>query len=106
MDNSIDSWGNLKAEPVKIIEENHGDNFIKIFLYEYSGSFFFGFQLKIEKVIRQKKANVADLPLKGPDAARTAAREMIVEICRKNNAIKRLFADFTVIRYNQPELFS
>ena len=103
----FDQWGNIKMNPAKIIEESHGENFIKIMLYHdpRGRGWFFGFQLKIEKVIRQKLANITDPPHKGPDTARLAARDMIIDICRKNHGIKRLFADFTVIRYNQPELF-
>ena len=102
-----DQWGNIKADPKKVIEEAHEENFIKIFVYNPppGEAWFFGFQLKIEKVVRQKRANINDPPLRGPDAARLAAREMIVDICKKNHAIKKIFADFTVIRYNQPELF-
>jgi hypothetical protein len=101
-----DQWGNVRADPVKVIEEAHGENFIKIFIYKAPrDSYFFGFQLKIEKVVRQKRANIADQPHRGPESARMAARDMIIDICKKNHGIKRLFADFTVIRYNQPELF-
>jgi hypothetical protein len=103
---NYDQWGNIKADPVKIIEETHGENFIKVFIYKAHGdSYFFGFQLKIDKVVRQKRANIADPHHRGPDSARAAARDMIIDICKKNHGIKRLFADFTVIRYNQPELF-
>jgi len=110
-----DQWGNLKGPPVKIIDECHGDNFIKIFLYNYTSistithnrgaDYYFGFQIKLEKLVRQKKANIADRPLRGVEEARQAAQNMIIDLCKRNHAIKRLFADFTVIRYNQPELF-
>jgi hypothetical protein len=103
----FDQWGNIKTEPTNIIEETHGENFVKIMLYKSPGrdAWIFGFQLKIARVVRQKLANITDKPHKGPDAARRAARDMIIDVCRKNHGIKRLFADFTVIRYNQPELF-
>jgi hypothetical protein len=101
-----DQWGNIKTGPVRVMEENHGENFIKIFLYETArGEWFFGFQLKMEKIVRQKRANMADPPHRTAESARLAARNMIVDICRKNHGIKKAFADFTVIRYNQPELF-
>jgi hypothetical protein len=102
-----DQWGNIKTDPIKVVEETHGKNFIKIFIYTAPGgnAWFFGFQLKIEKVVRQKLANIADPPLRGRDAAQLAARNMIINICKKNHAIKKIFADFTVIRYNQLELF-
>jgi hypothetical protein len=100
-----DAWGNIRLDPVETIEEAHGGNFVKIFIYEYRGAYFYGFQIKIEKVVRQKAANVNDAPLKALEAARKAARGMIIRICRENHVIKRLFADFAVIGYNQPELF-
>jgi hypothetical protein len=100
-----DQWGNLKINPVKAVEEVHGENFVKIFLYQYRDSFFYGFQLKIEKVVRQKRANIGDPALGGIESARAAAKDQIIDICKRNHGIKRLFADFTIIRYNQPELF-
>lgn len=109
-----DQWGNLKGPPVKTIEETHGENFIKIFVYQYTSintvacgretDYFFGFQIKIDKLIRQKRANIASPPMRNADEARLAAQKMIVDICRKNKAAKRM-ADFQIISYNQPELF-
>jgi len=100
-----DKWGNLKGTPVKTIEENHGENFIKIFIYQCQDNFYFGFQLKIDRLIRQKRANIADSPMRGADDSRTAAQNLIIEICKKNKVVKKTFAEFTIIRYNQPELF-
>jgi len=110
-----DQWGNLKGPPIKIIDEYHGESFIKIFIYQYlsiasaasgrTDDYFFGFQLKLGQLIRQKRANIADRPMRNIDEARLAARNMIVDICRKSKATKSIFAEFTVIRYNQPELF-
>jgi hypothetical protein len=103
--NGLDQWGNLRLEADKVLEENHGKNFIKIFIYKYNNQFFYSFQVKIEKLIRQKKANINDPPLRSTEEARAAAREQIIGICKTGHAIKRAFNDFTVIRYNQPELF-
>jgi len=100
-----DQWGNLKGTPLKVIEEKHGENVVKIFIYEYDAGFFFGFQMKIDKTIRQKRANIGDRPMRGVDEARSAAQKMIIDICKKNKVVKRTFAEFTIIRYNQPELF-
>jgi hypothetical protein len=101
----LDQWGNIRLKAEKVIEETHGQNFIKIFIYKYNGQFFYGFQIKIEKLVRQKKANISDPPLQSTEEARAAAREQIIEICKSGHAIKKAFNDFTVIRYNQPELF-
>jgi hypothetical protein len=100
-----DAWGNFRLQAEKVIEENHGQNFIKILIYQYNKQYFYGFQIKIEKLIRQKKANIGDPPLGSVEAARAAAREQIIELCKMGHAIKKAFNDFTVIRYNQPELF-
>ena len=100
-----DQWGNLKCPPAKTVEENHNGDFIKIFLYEYTACFYFGYQIKLGKIIQQKKANITDQPLRTVETARIAAQNTIIDICRKNKAMKRIFEDFTVIKYNQQELF-
>ena len=100
-----DAWGNLRLEPVNVVQEAHGENVIRIFIYEYNGAFYFSFQIKIEKLVRQKMANVKDMPHTSIERARGAAREMIIGICKENRTIKKLFADFTIITYDQPELF-
>jgi hypothetical protein len=102
---TLDQWGNLRLQAEKVIEETHGQNFIKILIYKYNEQYFYGFQIKIEKLVRQKKANIGDPPLQSTEAARAAAREQIIGICKAGHAIKKAFNDFTVIRYNQPELF-
>jgi hypothetical protein len=100
-----DAWGNIRLQAQKVIEENHGQNFIKILIYQYNKQFFYSFQVKIEKLVRQKRANIGDPPLESTEAARAAARDQIIKICKAGHAIKKAFNDFTVIRYNQPELF-
>jgi hypothetical protein len=100
-----DTWGNIRLEPVKAAQEAHGENCIRLFVYQYNGAFYFGFQIKIERLVRQKRANIKDIPHNTIEGARSAARNMIIEICKENHAIKKLFADFTVIKYDQPELF-
>jgi len=110
-----DQWGNLKGPAEKIISEHHGENFIKIFIYKYvsistavndrGADYHFGFQIKLDKLIRQKAANIADPPMRGVDEARIAAQRMIIDICKKNHTKKRVFADFSIMRYNQQELF-
>jgi hypothetical protein len=100
-----DTWGNIRLEPVKTVNETHGENCVHIFVYQLGGAFYFGFQIKIDRVVRQKRANIKDIPHATAEGARAAARNMIIGICKENHAIKKLFADFTVIRYDQPELF-
>jgi hypothetical protein len=102
---SLDQWGNFRLQAEKVIEEIHGQNFIKVFIYRYNEQFFYGFQIKIGKLVRQKKANINDPPMQSREAAKEAARKQIIRICKTGHAIKKLFNDFTIIQYNQPELF-
>ena len=110
MDNTeIDKWGNIKGVPFNEVEEHNGSNFIKIDMFELAiqnkPKFFFGFRLKIDKLARQKTPNIANESFNSVDDARIAAQNMIIDLCRKNKIIKKLLADFTLVKYNQPELF-
>jgi hypothetical protein len=100
-----DVWGNLRNNPIQIIEEHHGDNFIKIFIYEYEHHFYYGYQLKVGTMIRQKLANVKDENYTSIDNIARAASAKIKTLCDTNKNVRKLFEDFTKIRYNQPELF-
>jgi hypothetical protein len=99
-----DTWGNFQNEPVKIIEENHGGNFIKIIIYKYETGFYYGFQLKLDKVIRQKIANIKDTPIDTEEKARRAARYELTGLTSEAK-LRRVFIKFDKICYNQPELF-
>jgi hypothetical protein len=99
-----DSWGNIKKEPLKVLEETHGQDFIKIFVYQIETGFFFGYQLKLKKLIIQKQANIKDTPLEGEGPAIKAARKELTDLASENRLIKT-FIMFDTICYNQPELF-
>jgi hypothetical protein len=99
-----DSGGNIKKEPLKILEESHGPDFIKIFVYHTETGFFFGYQLKLKKLILQKQANIKDTPMEGEMAAIKAARKELTALASENRLIKT-FIMFDTICYNQPELF-
>jgi hypothetical protein len=102
-----DKWGNIRKEPERTIEENHGLNFIKIFIYEHGGLFFFGYQIKIEKLIRQKTGNIKNASFETIEAARIGAREELKNAIFKTRSrgVKMQFANFVKVYYNQPELF-
>lgn len=104
--NICDAWGNLRIPPVKTIEEIHGDNFLKLFIYELDGLFYYGFQLKLGGVIRQKTANIKDVAHKTREAARITGCREIQAIGTANRSVKKVFADFSKIRYDEPELFT
>jgi hypothetical protein len=105
LEGETNAFGAITLDPVKSIVESHSKNFVKIFIYECAGRFYFGYQLKVERIIRQKKANVADTSYDKADAARLAAREEIKGICGSNRFIRDILEDFVSIVYNQPELF-
>ncbi|MDR0835263.1 MAG: hypothetical protein LBN11_01610 [Tannerella sp.] len=100
-----DAWGNLRTNPVKLIEEVHDGNFIRVQIFENNGSFLYGYQLKLGGVIKQKMANVNDLSFKNIDDARLSACSEIKEIGTANRSIRKLFIDFIKVQCNQPELF-
>jgi hypothetical protein len=102
-----DKWGNIRKEPERIIKENHGPNFIKIFIYEHTGLFFFGYQIRIEKLIRQKTGNIKNAGFETMEAARMGAREELKSVIFKtrSHGVKMQFANFVKVYYNQPELF-
>jgi hypothetical protein len=100
-----DAWGNIKKNPAKAEKERHNEDFINIFLYQLQDNWYYGYQLKIDKLARQKKANISDPAFGSPGGARREAIKTIIRLCRENRAIKRLFAEFAIAEYNQLELF-
>jgi len=102
-----DKWGNIKSSPEKTIEQKNGSDFIIINIFKSEKGFFYGFKLKLKKLIIQKEANVIkDTPFKTGEIALTAAREAIINFLNSysKNMIKT-FLSFDKICYNQPELF-
>ena len=99
-----DTWGNFKIEPVKTIEESHGLNFIKVMIYMVNHGYYYGYQLKINKIILQKQANIKDQPEETENSARLAARNELQNIVTEKK-INDIFIMFDKICYNQPELF-
>jgi|LSPZ01.1.fsa_nt_gi hypothetical protein len=99
-----DTWGNIKKEPLKTIEENHGPDFVKIFVYQAGPGFYFGYQLKLKKLILQKQANIRDVPFESDEKARRAARDELLSLADEKKIIRE-FVMFDKICYNQPELF-
>jgi hypothetical protein len=98
-----DIWGNF-VNPLKTIEQNHGNNFIKVFIYGFESRFYFGYQLKLEKLIREKKANVFDVFYDTEENAWKAARYGLIGVATETK-LRKALVDFDKICYNQPELF-
>jgi hypothetical protein len=104
-DGAVDRWGNLRGDPQRVIDERHGDYFIKVMIYRYRDFFYYGYQLKVGTMIRQRAANVSGQVFKTPETARMAASLEIEKACAENKNVRKLFADFTMIRYSQGSLF-
>jgi hypothetical protein len=85
---TCDSWGNIKTPPIKACEETHGENFIKIFVYSYSGGYLYGCQAKVEKMVRQRRPNIGQTPLQSVETVYYTARRDILDICRKKPRYK------------------
>jgi hypothetical protein len=98
-----DTWGNF-INPLRTIEQNHGKNFIKVFIYGFESRFYFGYQFKLEKLIREKRANISDVFYNTEENARKAARSEMTGLVTETK-LKKLFVMFDKICYNQPELF-
>jgi hypothetical protein len=100
-----DAWGNFRSAPVKTIEESHEGNFLKLFIYEHDNTFLFGYQLKLGGVVKQKMANIGDTAYKTSDEARIAGCREIQAVGKANRSMRKVFAEFSKIRYDEPELF-
>jgi hypothetical protein len=98
-----DIWGNF-IKPIKTIEQNHGNDFIKIFIYDFESRFYFGYQLKLKKVIREKRGNIADIPIDTEEKTRKAAKDELINLVMETK-LQKVFISFDKICYNQPELF-
>jgi hypothetical protein len=106
MNDNFDTWGNLRGDPVLVIDESHDNNFVKISIYKFGDLFTYGFQLKVGTVIRQRVANIGGAVFNSEGSAREAAGKEVGEICATNKNSKKYFAGFSKIRYNDYDLFS
>jgi len=102
---SCDTWGNIQGEPFSVIEERHGDWYVKIFIYRVQNRYYYGYQINIKTMIRQKTASVNNRSFDSVDYARSAASIEIERACNENKNARKIFADFVQIRYNQGSLF-
>jgi hypothetical protein len=100
-----DTWGNLRGDPHKLIEETRGENMIRVFVYKVDTHFYYGYQLKVGTLLRQRVANIGAAAYKTEGAAREAAGKEIKIICDGNKNSKKYFEEFTQIRYTEYDLF-
>jgi hypothetical protein len=102
---TCDRWGNIRAAPVKVVEETRGDNFIKVLLYEVDGLFYFGYQIKVGKTLRQKAANIHGRSFGTKELARICGCAEVEVTCNSNKNTRKLFTEFKKIAGAQLELF-
>jgi hypothetical protein len=95
----------LHGDPHKLIEEIHGENCIRVFIYQVDMLFYYGYQLKVGTLLRQKVANIGAIAYKTGGAAREAAGKEIEIICGGNKNSKKYFEEFAQIRYTEYDLF-
>jgi hypothetical protein len=100
-----DAWGNIREKPSSTVDEHHGDNFIRVLFYNRDTVYYYGFQVKMGTMFRERSANIHDEAFGSADAARAAANREIEALCGTNKNVKKLFVDFGKIRYNQGMLF-
>jgi hypothetical protein len=100
-----DTWGNLRGDPHKLIEETHGEHMIKVFIYQVDMRYYYGYQLKVGTLLRQRVANIGAAAYKTEGAAWEAAGKEIEIICAGNKNSKKYFEEFTQIRYTDYDLF-
>jgi hypothetical protein len=79
-------------------------NTIKVLIYIVNDNFYYGYQLKINKIILQKQANIKDRPEETENNARLAARNELLNIVTEKR-LNDIFILFDKICYNQKELF-
>jgi len=102
---TCDTWGNIQGEPICVIEERQGDWFVKIHIYCIENRYYYGYQINIKKMIKQKTACVNGQSYSSANYARSAASIEIEKTCNENKNVRKIFADFIQIRYNQGSLF-
>ena len=99
-----DSWGNLRLNPLKTLDQCRGGDFIQITVYKADTGFYYGFKLKLKRLVYQKMANIRDTPHETEGKALRAAQEELLTLVSEKKLAKT-FLLFDKIRYNQPELF-
>ena len=90
---------------VDTISENHKGNFIEINIYSLDNLFSFEYKMKIDNIINPKPPHEKDFVFLSKHEALKAAKKEVKENCKQSRKAKHLIEDFTVINYNQLELF-
>jgi len=99
-----DKNGNFCIDPVKTIQENHNSDFIKVFIYKTESGFYYGYQLKLKKLVLEKPGNISNIPYETEEKARYATRDELLSLITEKQ-LKKAFLMFDKVCYNQPELF-
>ena len=92
-------------DTVKQLHERHSDDFIELIIYRLNNFFAYGYKLKIYRIIRQKTPHEAAFIHTSITAALSAAKQDIQKQCNSNRKAKTTLLQFTIVLYNQLELF-
>ena len=92
-------------DTVKQLHERHYDDFIELTIYRRNNLFAYGYKLKIHRIIRQKTPHEAAFIHTSITAALSAAKQNIQKQCSSNRKAKKTLLQFTIVLYNQLELF-
>ena len=93
-------------DTVKQLHERHYDDFIELTIYRRNNLFAYGYKLKISRIIRQKTPHQTAFTHPSITAALSAAKHDIQKQCSISRNAKKALLQFTVIQYNQLELFT
>jgi hypothetical protein len=63
----------IKKDPIKVTEEHHEKDFVKILIFEKSGLYVYAYQIKVAKLIRQKVPQPLDIGVDSIADAHSAA---------------------------------
>ncbi len=98
-------WGNCMDPIFDSITERINRGFINISLFNDNGMFFYGYTIRISKIIKSHTASILDKTYDRALDAKRAARNELRTICGTDQKAKKAFSDFTIISYSQLEFF-
>ncbi|GHU35006.1 hypothetical protein FACS1894172_16120 [Spirochaetia bacterium] len=101
----VDTWGNLRGDPVKTIQETHDNDFIEVIIYKGDKLFYYGYSLRLGTLILRKAANIKNESYLTAEAARSHACKEIQEVCTRSRNAQKAIVNFTRIWVQQGELF-
>jgi hypothetical protein len=99
-------WGVCISRQDQTVVESHGKNTIKIRAYLDGGRWFYAYAIQIGSLVRSKQPTILDQTYDSLLSMKLAAKNELKKLCEYDRKTKKLFLDFTIISYNQLDLFS